>query len=97
MLQQCQLDIHQGSEFSQLPFFHLGRRKKNKRKKGLREQPPTEPTSKAIEPFATRQLTVANRRYGSLGDMATCPGHVRFTPNNGHWAVYPCRYLAARL
>ena len=26
-------------------------------------------------------------RFGSLGDMAACLAHVRFTPNSGHQAV----------
>src|SRR5271154_7142185 len=43
------------------------------------------------------QLTVSNRRYGSLADIVTSPSNVRFTPECGHsfrqsecplWAIF---------
>jgi hypothetical protein len=29
-----------------------------------------------------------NVRFGSLADIVTSPRHVRFSPNNGHWAAH---------
>jgi hypothetical protein len=31
-------------------------------------------------------------RFGSLADVLTSPRHVRFYPDNGHWAAHPRQY-----
>ena len=39
--------------------------------------------------FAGVPLRVVDVRFGSLADILASPRHVRFTPNNGHWAAHP--------
>src|ERR1035437_6534777 len=51
-----------------------------------------------LKNISTRAADVeAFTQPGSLANMATSPGHVRFTPDNGQGAVHPHRHLAVRL
>jgi hypothetical protein len=45
--------------------------------------PPLPPTRRSSEPFALRQLTVANRRFGSVRDVTASPRWRQLLPKAG--------------